>query len=262
MGDLMAQISNLSTSLEDYLEIILQLVQEKGEARVKEIAIRKSVRMASVTGALKRLAQEKLIDYKARETVTLTKSGHELAHRILQRHEFITRFLTEILGVNHETASRDACSIEHVISLESLDRLAGFVEFLKACPRAEGNMVERFQNCFDTCGKSIAGGTPEQPQCWSEDCAHGFTENSVRIFSKNAGMVNLSDLKPGDRARVVNVRASAAIRQRLIDMGLLPGVELTMQRVAPLGDPIDIKLKGFHLSLRKLEAATIGVERL
>jgi Fe2+ transport system protein FeoA len=52
------------------------------------------------------------------------------------------------------------------------------------------------------------------------------------------------------------------VRQRLIDLGLLPGVELVMQRVAPFGDPIDIKLKGFHLSLRKGEAATIGVERL
>jgi DtxR family Mn-dependent transcriptional regulator len=258
----MAQISNLSESLEDYLEIILQLVQEKGEARVKDIAARKSVRMASVTGALKRLAQESFISYKARETVTLTESGHGLANRILQRHEFITRFLTEILGVSAETASRDACSIEHVISLESLDRLAGFVEFLKTCPQADGDLVERFQNCFNSCGKAQVGGSPLQPPCWSERSAQGFPDRAVGIFSKNAARLNLSDLRPGERARVVNVRASAAIRQRLIDMGLLPGVELVMHRVAPMGDPIDIKLKGFHLSLRKLEAATIGVERL
>ena len=256
----MAQISNLSTSLEDYLEIILQLVQERGEARVKEIAARKSVRMASVTGALKRLAHEDLIKYKARETVTLTESGHELANRILQRHEFITRFLTEILGVSAETASRDACSIEHIISLESLDRLAGFVEFLKACPQAEGNIVERFQNCFDSCGKSAEGG--EHPTCWSESCSRNYGEKAVGIFSKNAGALMLSELKPGERARVISVRATQAMRQRLIDMGLLPGVELTMQRVAPFGDPIDVKLKGFHLSLRKLEAGTISVERL
>ena len=63
-------------------------------------------------------------------------------------------------------------------------------------------------------------------------------------------------------SRVVSVRAATEIRQRLLDLGLLPGVELTLQRVAPLGDPIDIKLKGFHLSLRKAEAATIGVERI
>ena len=256
----MAQISNLSTSLEDYLEIILQLIQEKGEARVKDIAARKSVRMASVTGALKRLSQEALIKYKARETVTLTDSGHELANRILQRHEFISRFLTEILGVNPETASRDACSIEHVISLESLDRLAGFVEFLKACPQADGDLVERFQNCFDSCGKGAQNG--DHPDCWNESCSHNYGEKAVGIFSKNAGVLKLSELKPGERARVISVRAAQATRQRLIDMGLLPGVELTMQRVAPLGDPIDVKLKGFHLSLRKLEAGTISVERL
>jgi len=134
----MAQISTLSESLEDYLEIILQLMREKGEARVKDIAGRKAVRMASVTGALKRLSDEGLIEHRARETVTLTREGEELAERVLRRHEFIKRFLHEILGVSADVAERDACSIEHIISLETLDRLAGFIEFLKACPQADG----------------------------------------------------------------------------------------------------------------------------
>ncbi len=258
----MAQISNLTQSLEDYLEIILQLVQEKGEARVKEIAERKSVRMASVTGAMKRLAGEGLIARKARETVTLTRSGHELANRVLQRHEFISRFLRDVLGVSEDTASRDACSIEHVISLESLDRLAGFVEFLKACPLAGGDLVEKFHACYEEGSRRMQGEETSALACRREECLEHFPDSSVRIFSRGARLVQLSELQPGERGRVVSVRATTAIRQRLIDMGLLPGVELVMQRVAPLGDPIDIKLKGFHLSLRKIEAATIGVERL
>jgi DtxR family transcriptional regulator, Mn-dependent transcriptional regulator len=255
----MAQISNLSTSLEDYLEIILQLVLERGEARVKEIAERKSVRMASVTGALKRLATEGLIDYKARETVALTRNGHELANKVLQRHEFISRFLTEVLGVSEETSSRDACAIEHEISLETLDRLAAFMEFLKSCPKVDKGLVQRFRECYGVEEKRHFGQSALSPSCRAEECLQAYP---VRFFSRVSGVVPLSDLQPGDRGRVVSVRAATSIRRRLIDMGLLPGVELEMHRVAPLGDPIDVKLKGFHLSLRKSEAATIAIERI
>ncbi len=256
----MAQISNLSESLEDYLEIILQLSQEKGAARVKDIADRKGVRMASVTGALKRLAKEKLIDYRVRETVTLTSEGAELAHRVLQRHEFITRFLRDILGVSADVAERDACSIEHTISLETLDRLAGFVEFLKVCPMAGGNIIGLFNDCYNHGLKESAGEKLEALACRNDRCRKEFPASAVKLFSSRAGRVALSDMKPGDRGRVVSVRAASSIRQRLMDMGLLPGVELVMLRVAPLGDPIEIRLKGYHLSLRKMEASTIAVE--
>lgn len=256
----MAQISNLSESLEDYLEIILQLHDERGEVHVKDIAERKAVRMASVTGALKRLAREKLIDYRARETVTLTPEGSELAHRVLQRHEFIRRFLQEILGVSPGVAERDACSIEHIISLETLDRLAAFVEFLNACPLADDKLLPLFNECYGHGLKQAAGMDPPPLVCRNELCREGFPGSAVKLFSARAGRVALSDMRPGDRGRVVSVRAAVNIRQRLIDMGLLPGVELEMLRVAPLGDPIEILLKGYRLSLRKIEAATIAVE--
>lgn len=256
----MAQISNLSCSLEDYLEIILQLVHERGEARVKEIAARKAVRMASVTGALKRLAKEELIVYKARESVTLTDAGYDLAGRVLKRHQFIARFLGEVLGVPPDTASRDACAIEHVISLDSLDRLAAFMEFLKGPALADQDVAGRFQRSY-AAGVARLGGDGAA-RAGRNPGGDGLPDEAIRLFSRNAAQVQLTELKPGERGRVVSVRASTPIRQRLVDMGLLPGVELVMQRVAPLGDPIDVKLRGFHLSLRKIEAATIGVERL
>ncbi len=255
-------IGELGESLEDYLEIILQLVQEKGEARAKEIAQRKDVRMASVTGALKRLAAEGLIDYRARETAVLTPAGRELANRVLQRHEFITRFLNEILGVPLETASRDACSIEHIISIETLDRLAGFVEFLRGCPRAGDDLVQRFHDCYAAGRRQHDGDEDAALNCRTQACAEAFGPEVVGLFTRGRELTTLDRLAPGQRARVVSVRAATEIRQRLLDLGLLPGVEVGMQGVAPLGDPIDIKLKGCHLSLRKAEAATIGVERI
>ena len=72
----------------------------------------------------------------------------------------------------------------------------------------------------------------------------------------------LSDLKKGDKGKIVKISGSGSgsVHRRLMDMGLVSGSEIEMQRVAPLGDPIEIKVKGYNLSLRKEEAASIKVE--
>lgn len=70
----------------------------------------------------------------------------------------------------------------------------------------------------------------------------------------------LSELKKGDRGRVVKISSGGSVHQRLMDMGLVTGSEVRVQGVAPLGDPIEIKVKGYNLSLRKEEAAGITVE--
>jgi len=72
----------------------------------------------------------------------------------------------------------------------------------------------------------------------------------------------LSALAPGSRGRVISFDLSGELRQRLLEMGLTVGVEFEVVRYAPLGDPIDIKVRGYHLSLRKREAAGILVARL
>ena len=59
---------------------------------------------------------------------------------------------------------------------------------------------------------------------------------------------------------MIRVIAEAGIKRRLLDMGIVPGVEIRVQRVAPLGDPVDVLVKGYHLSLRKEEARAITVE--
>ena len=70
----------------------------------------------------------------------------------------------------------------------------------------------------------------------------------------------LNELRKGDRGRVLKISGGGGVHQRLIDMGLISGSEVEMQGVAPLGDPIEIRVKGYNLSLRKSEAACISVE--
>ena len=70
----------------------------------------------------------------------------------------------------------------------------------------------------------------------------------------------LSMLEIGQRARVIQVTGSGSSRKRLLDMGMIPGTVLSVTKKAPLGDPVDFKLKGYNLSLRKQEARMVIVE--
>lgn len=75
--------------------------------------------------------------------------------------------------------------------------------------------------------------------------------------------MHISDLKVGHKARILSLGcAQKAYRQRLIALGLLPGTEFVVLKMAPLGDPIEIGVRGFALSLRKAEAACLQIEAL
>ena len=70
----------------------------------------------------------------------------------------------------------------------------------------------------------------------------------------------LSELKPGQKGMISKVGGSGQTHRRILDMGVVPRTEIEVERVAPLGDPIEVKVKGYHLSLRKEEAANVYVE--
>ena len=70
----------------------------------------------------------------------------------------------------------------------------------------------------------------------------------------------LGELKPGEKGRIVRISGEGGIHRRLLDMGLVVGSEVEVERVAPLGDPIEVRIKGSHLALRREEAANIQVK--
>lgn len=85
---------------------------------------------------------------------------------------------------------------------------------------------------------------------------------SELVVDQNQGLTLLSDLQVGDLAEIKRVGAVGAIKRRFLEMGVTPGARLKVERLAPLGDPIEIVLLGYHLSLRMSEAAEIEVIRL
>ncbi len=137
-----------SQSAEDYLERILELVQQTGQARVVDIANSLNIRQASVTNMVKKLCELGFVDHeKYKRGLVLTKEGKGVARRIQRRHATLSRFFS-LLELDSETQRRDIEGIEHHLSrdtVRALEDLASFFEknpevlksFLKSRTKAE-----------------------------------------------------------------------------------------------------------------------------
>jgi DtxR family Mn-dependent transcriptional regulator len=112
----------MTPSMEDYLEMVSFLADE-GSVRVTDIATRLGFTKPSVHAALKALEERGLIEHRRYSPVTLTEAGQVLALEIRERHNLIKNFLIKTLGVGTETAEKDACKMEHVLSEETLARM-------------------------------------------------------------------------------------------------------------------------------------------
>ena len=242
----------LSSSLEDYLETIYLLVQEQGFARVKEIAKARDVKAPSVSIALRRLAELDLVRYERREYVVLTEAGEETARRVFSRHRLLTRFFEEVLQMPQAAAAEQACALEHGLTDEAMAGLARFFEFLGSCPKAGGGLLERFRTC--------PIGLPRPPRGAKKSC-HEECASCAHVKKETPEMTELCDLSPGDTARVAHLRAEGHLRQRLLDMGILPDTSIDLERVGRGGDPLWIRCQGAQLALRRSEAASILVVR-
>lgn len=108
----------IKESAEDYLETILRLQEQTGHVRSIDIANNLGYTKASVSIAMKKLRENGYIHIDESGTITLKKAGQEIALKIYDRHQTLTSLLIAA-GVSNETAAKDACKIEHVISNES-----------------------------------------------------------------------------------------------------------------------------------------------
>jgi len=132
-------------SMEDYLEAIANLGGEGKVVRVKQISEVLGVKMPSVTSALEKLSEKGLVVHEKYGYVGLTPEGESVAKDVIHRHEALSRFFNEALGIDREVAEVDACKIEHVISSLSLERVIKFIEFIHACPLEEPNFPKRYK---------------------------------------------------------------------------------------------------------------------
>lgn len=124
----------LTPSLEDYLEAIYIISREKKVARVKEVAEFLDVKTSSVVGALKILKNKGFVEQERYGYIYLTAKGIKKAEEIYRKHNLLVEFLIDVLDLPKHIAEADACKMEHVLSKETFEKLAEFIEHFKKCP--------------------------------------------------------------------------------------------------------------------------------
>jgi len=133
--------ASYSARMEDYLEVISELVELKGYATTLDISRYMNVSAPSVTKMLQRLEENKLLEYEKYHGINLTEKGTRIAIEIRQNHGILLEFF-EILGVNHETANKDTEGIEHHLNPKTIKQLRKFITFLKSNPK----IIESFKS--------------------------------------------------------------------------------------------------------------------
>ncbi|WP_235044006.1 metal-dependent transcriptional regulator [Halanaerobium saccharolyticum] len=220
---------NLSESMEDYLEAIFNLIKKNGSARVTGIANYLGIAASSVNQGLKKLNQQGLIKQQKYGPIKLTRDGIQAAEKINCKHQILYLFLHEIIGVNSEIADKDACSLEHALSQESFEKMVKYL------------IVNDYLD--------------------KQNCAFKFIDNREEA-KMDINEIKLNEINIGSKADVVKIMSKGRLKRKLMDMGLNRGARVEVKGKAPMGDPIEVKVRGYSLSLRRDEAAEILVKEV
>ncbi|MBP1999418.1 Mn-dependent DtxR family transcriptional regulator [Paenibacillus shirakamiensis] len=117
-------------SMEDYLERIYKLIDEKGYARVSDIAEGLEVHPSSVTKMIQKLDKDEYLIYEKYRGLILTSKGKKVGKKLVDRHQLLEEFLT-LIGVQEENIYKDVEGIEHHLSWDSITRIETLVEYFK-----------------------------------------------------------------------------------------------------------------------------------
>jgi DtxR family Mn-dependent transcriptional regulator len=120
-------MSEMTQSLEDYLESIYMLIEAGKSAQVRDVARRLPVKMPSVVKAVRELKKLGLVTQEPYSNIELTQKGVRVAKHVLSRHTLIRAFLIK-LGVSRANADKDACLMEHILSAETIDKIRLYTE--------------------------------------------------------------------------------------------------------------------------------------
>jgi len=149
-------LSDLSERQEDYIRGILEVIEEKGYARTRDIANKVEVRPPSATEMMKKLNKKGLVIYEKYGGVIFTPEGREIATAIRDRHETFKRFL-EIILIPEDIAIKDAHILEHQLDPKTIIQFTKFVDFItstKERPQIVSRMMEMFNKFSEEIDRS------------------------------------------------------------------------------------------------------------
>jgi DtxR family Mn-dependent transcriptional regulator len=217
-------VEEYTAPVEDYLKVIYEIERTAGSAATTDIAQRLAIAPASVSGMIRRLAEQGLLEHERYHGVRLTEEGRRVALRMIRRHRVIETYLTRALGYPWDLVHDEAERLEHAASDELVDRMAAAIgepavdPHGAPIPTREGEIDEREHT-------------------------------------------SLAELEPGRSARVMQVSDDDAARLRYLgELGLVPGAKVTVLARAPFGGPIRVRVGKNECAVGPALAAVVQVE--
>jgi DtxR family transcriptional regulator, Mn-dependent transcriptional regulator len=213
----------MNITIENYLQTMYYLFEKDTNKGIKSIDIAKELKISrpSVSAMVKKLAKEGYLIADKYSKIFLTELGKKEARKLMHKHRVIEVFLVDVLGHDISRVHEEAHKLEHAFSDESIEKLDLLLNNPKLSPM----------------GKRIP-----------------HNKDGVEVMN-----MTLDKVKKGQTGRIIKVSGKGSIHKRILDMGVVKGAKVKVEKVAPLGDPIEIKVKGYSLSLRKDEAKNIEV---
>lgn len=128
-----ATASGPTPRVEDYVEVVYELILEKGYARVIDIGAHLHVSSPTATKMIQKLAEEGLVEYERYRGIALTDAGTDLAKRLRHRHDVLTQFL-KLLGLDDASAHRQVEGIEHHLEADAIERIDKLLDYARRHP--------------------------------------------------------------------------------------------------------------------------------
>jgi DtxR family Mn-dependent transcriptional regulator len=216
---------------EDYLEALQHFSEKNAHPpHFEELAEALGKAEAKVRSDMKELVSSGDVSILPGELITLTGKGRQTGVSVIKKHETLQCFLSEILGMDSTAASDEACTLEHTVSDETIDRLDELIE------KKEGQWHRGRGKCR----------RQESPlQCSVED--------------KNCRYPSISDCNEGDHVTIHCIHGRACAK-RILDLGMVPGERVLIKRKLTNGALV-VQVKGCDVALSPEVATEIGVER-
>jgi DtxR family Mn-dependent transcriptional regulator len=226
--------------IEEYLEAIYDIAGKDGIAKTTEIAERLNNAPASVTEAFQRMKQKGLVKYEPHKGVSLTKKGYKAAVKMKRKHRLLEVFLDKMLHLPKENIHEQACKMEHTLTDETETALCKTLRGPTECPHGSP---------IPPCNLDV------------KNCQECLTEPTTSLEKREKDLIALTSLKQGDTAKIAFVRGGGGVMQRLCDLGLTNGTEISLLRTAPLHGPLQICVRGCKLVIGRGIAEKIFVQK-
>jgi DtxR family Mn-dependent transcriptional regulator len=213
-------------AIEDYVKTIYTLAQEESPVSTSRVAAARSVKPASATSMIQRLAKLNLVNYAKHYGVTLTETGEKLALEVIRHHRLLELYLMEALGFSWDEVHEQADILEHVISEKLEERIAAALNYPQ----------------FDPHGDPIPA-----------------MDGSMASMST----LILADMPVGAAMRVVRILedSNSELLRYLAGLGLVPGAEVRTVAIAPFSGPLTIEVGGEDRIIGRNLAELILVEK-